>query len=235
MPEKNSSREGQRQSLAATDEFLQAFVNDPKYARRHHPAMMPPLLRYGVFAAFDRIKNRKAETGRPIPRAPSDSEMEDFELAEYWTFMREAWMASTEGTRRYWAFKLRHKLYSALEQELRNSAPKSIRRDAAGEWERTGERQPFIREIQETPFERAIDRLEDLRGRTGQCGNPDCGAPLFIRSRKSQRYCSDMCARVFQQEAKRKWWQDHGKDWRAKRDVVTAEAGRRKGRGKKAR
>lgn len=42
------------------------------------------------------------------------------------------------------------------------------------------------------------------------CENTDCPAPFFIAKRKSQRYCGEECASVYQKAWKRKWWNDKG-------------------------
>jgi hypothetical protein len=41
-------------------------------------------------------------------------------------------------------------------------------------------------------------------------GEPPCAAPYFIASRRSQRYCSDICSIPAQRAYKRKWWGDYG-------------------------
>jgi hypothetical protein len=66
------------------------------------------------------------------------------------------------------------------------------------------------------PFEQAILHLLKSAGRALVCGNPDCPAPLFFRpgTKRRQRYCSPKCAGVGQAVAKRKWWANHGQQWR---------------------
>jgi len=59
-------------------------------------------------------------------------------------------------------------------------------------------------------FERALYSLFRNSSLAKVCENPDCSAPLFIASRKSERYCSEDCARVFQREWKRNWWKEKG-------------------------
>jgi len=65
-------------------------------------------------------------------------------------------------------------------------------------------------------FEQAILHLFKSADRALVCGNPECPAPLFFRSRtkRRQRYCSPKCSGFGQREAKRKWWADHGQQWR---------------------
>lgn len=46
------------------------------------------------------------------------------------------------------------------------------------------------------------------------CANPDCSAPLFIRSRKNQSVCSADCRDAMQRKWQRDWWAKHGRNWR---------------------
>jgi hypothetical protein len=49
------------------------------------------------------------------------------------------------------------------------------------------------------------------------CGNLECPAPYFIARRRSQRYCTEECAKPAQQAHKRAWWKEHGDAWRRNR------------------
>jgi hypothetical protein len=62
----------------------------------------------------------------------------------------------------------------------------------------------------ENDFERAVYTLFRNSSRAKVCGNPDCPSPYFIAGRKSERYCSEDCAVVYQQEWKRNWWKRVG-------------------------
>lgn len=66
-------------------------------------------------------------------------------------------------------------------------------------------------------FEQALQHLLDGAVLTRQCKNPECLTPYFFATRQSQKYCSDACAKPAQREFKRKWWAEHGEEWRAKR------------------
>lgn len=68
-----------------------------------------------------------------------------------------------------------------------------------------------------TEFQSAIYALFRQSQLAKVCGNPDCPARFFIARKVIQRYCSDKCAEVFQQEWKRKWWAEHGDEWRRSR------------------
>ena len=51
------------------------------------------------------------------------------------------------------------------------------------------------------------------------CANKDngCPTPYFLRNKPKHRFCSDACALPAQREFKRKWWSEHGKEWRRRR------------------
>jgi hypothetical protein len=68
-----------------------------------------------------------------------------------------------------------------------------------------------------SPFEKALSHLVKSAAVARYCGNPECPAPYFFASRKNQRYCSEICAAPAQRELKRKWWAEHGEEWRAAR------------------
>lgn len=68
-----------------------------------------------------------------------------------------------------------------------------------------------------TPFELALSYLIKAGDRARYCANPECPAPYFFVTRKNQRYCSEICAAPAQRELKRKWWAEHGDEWRKAR------------------
>lgn len=68
-----------------------------------------------------------------------------------------------------------------------------------------------------TLFEQSLQYLLDSADLAHYCANPDCPAPYFFAKRRSQRYCSDACAEPARREFKRKWWTEHGEEWRAER------------------
>jgi hypothetical protein len=66
---------------------------------------------------------------------------------------------------------------------------------------------------------RAVHHAEvlDDKGKMALCGNPGCCTPYYFVCKKGQRFCSEKCAGVGGREAKRRWWREHGKQWRAGR------------------
>jgi hypothetical protein len=55
---------------------------------------------------------------------------------------------------------------------------------------------------------------DEQLGRLRICENSECPAPYFIARRADQQFCGSDCAGLV---AKRRWWQEHGKEWRKKR------------------
>ncbi len=66
-----------------------------------------------------------------------------------------------------------------------------------------------------TPFEDAVQSL--TRAHTHQCQNPDCPAPSFLATRRTQKYCEEKCAEYGQRAAKKRWWAKQGREWRETR------------------
>lgn len=68
--------------------------------------------------------------------------------------------------------------------------------------------------LPESPIERAMDYLLKSHKRALHCENPQCPAPFFFGKKSTQRYCGEACAEHGQREAKRRWWGQHGDEWR---------------------
>jgi hypothetical protein len=67
------------------------------------------------------------------------------------------------------------------------------------------------------PFGQVLVRATDISDRMRRCANFECPAPYFIARRLTQKYCADACAQPAQKESKRRWWREHGSDWRSRR------------------
>jgi hypothetical protein len=72
-----------------------------------------------------------------------------------------------------------------------------------------------------TPFQQALVHLFKCAATMTCCSNKECPAPYFFARRKSQKFCSDICALPAQREQKRRWWSHHGEKWRKRRANVT--------------
>jgi hypothetical protein len=90
------------------------------------------------------------------------------------------------------------------------------------------QRAQFIYEPR-TEFQRALYLLFRQSARVKVCCNPDCPAPYFVAEKTTQRYCSDKCAEVFQKGWKRKWWAEHGDEWRRGRKKTKRKSGGKRG------
>jgi hypothetical protein len=72
------------------------------------------------------------------------------------------------------------------------------------------------------PFEKALFQLMQAGDLAKFCPNPECAAPYFFAARRSQKYCSDVCAIPAQREAKLRYWNTKG---RKARDDQTKKKG----------
>jgi hypothetical protein len=141
------------------------------------------------------------------------------QLENYQLEVRKAWRAPDRWTREYHLARVRVELYECI--------VKRVREELGPDWVGIADAVPGglasgLPQItpMPDPFGRVLDRLSDLGslGRLATCGNPSCVALFFIAQRKSQRYCTEKCAGIFQQEHKRKWWREHGNEWRKQKE-----------------
>ena len=60
-----------------------------------------------------------------------------------------------------------------------------------------------------TPFEAAMIHLQnELSRRMLHCPNPECAAPFFFRTEKSQKACSPECADWLRRQSKLRWYHE---------------------------
>lgn len=78
-----------------------------------------------------------------------------------------------------------------------------------------------------SPCENALMQLLRFARLTKLCVNPGCQTPYFLASRRSQQYCSELCALPAQRKSQRKWWAANGPDWRRSR-AAEQKPGRKK-------
>jgi hypothetical protein len=64
------------------------------------------------------------------------------------------------------------------------------------------------------PIEQAFEYLIKHHDKTRHCPYTGCPTPYFFATRHTQRYCSEKCAQGGQKQSKRKWWAQHGPEWR---------------------
>jgi hypothetical protein len=121
------------------------------------------------------------------------------ELGQLRETLRHMWKEPDLRTRDWIAYNLRHYEFLGADFTLVNP-------------EVTGMQLP-----PPTSFEQCLLHLAKCVDRTRYCANPSCAAPYFFARRRSQRYCCDTCAVPGQREFKRRWWAEHGNEWRSKR------------------
>jgi hypothetical protein len=64
-------------------------------------------------------------------------------------------------------------------------------------------------------------------GKISKCANPTCPAPYFIRSRKTQKVCEyGSCSEWAQRQYALRWWNEEGKERRAKERTRSAKRAR---------
>lgn len=98
-------------------------------------------------------------------------------------------------------------------------------------WDDNSERFRLPQPPKELPIEKAFDYLLKHHQRTRYCPNPECAAPYFFAKRHTQKYCSEKCAQHCERESKRRWWAEHGEEWRTARQSKKPSK-RRAGKGK---
>jgi len=107
---------------------------------------------------------------------------------------------------------------------LRNPLPSRVYRlFPATIWGTMGEAE------EPSPLEQALIYLFKVADKTRYCPNPECPVPYFLAQRGNQRYCSEVCAQRAERELKKRWWTDHGKEWRQRRARKSKARRRKKG------
>jgi hypothetical protein len=62
---------------------------------------------------------------------------------------------------------------------------------------------------QPTRLEAAFHYLGQHMEHALHCANPECAAPYFFATKKSQKYCSTECAQPARRASKLRWWNDN--------------------------
>lgn len=135
------------------------------------------------------LRHRTDEYSIPL-FASHDEMQEGFRILCVVNYVRDIWNAPT-----------RH------EKELRTLALQAMVASA-------GEPTFLLGQFIQGPFSTAILHLLKSAGRALVCTNPECPARYFFRNARRQQYCSPECSGFGQREAKKKWWSQHGKQWR---------------------
>ena len=75
-----------------------------------------------------------------------------------------------------------------------------------------------------------LHRALHIVDRMRYCPNSECPAPYFIAIRRSQKYCSKICALPSQRKFKRRWWMDRGEARRKARKASAKKSQRKRGK-----
>jgi|ERR1019366_2234059 hypothetical protein len=109
-------------------------------------------------------------------------------LGDLQSWLRHAWTQSDARAREWKIFELRQHFW------LRTT------RDFDRDFNREDEvPPPFC-------FEQAMDYLLRNGGLAKVCKNESCPAPYYFAIRRSQKFCSDVCAGPAKRAAKLRWW-----------------------------
>ena len=65
-------------------------------------------------------------------------------------------------------------------------------------------------------FLQVLHRGRDVADLMRMCANGRCRHPFFVAERRSDKNCSQECAKLGKRAANLKWWNKHGKQWRRK-------------------
>jgi hypothetical protein len=198
-------------ALANLSDDLLELKAEPNPVERRFAAFIPaPSHRSWC---FDQVQfEEDAELKTAFPASIQDKIIEKigmrlWQLPSLREFVRRVWTLQDPRRRdwavdafRYWLYTLQRD--KSLEGEFLNINPDS-------NW--------FPQIPPPTPFEQALLYLVKYADKACYCRNPECPAPYFFTKRKNQRYCSESCAAPAQRDMKRKWWAEHGEEWRAAR------------------
>jgi hypothetical protein len=116
--------------------------------------------------------------------------------------LRAIWRAPDVKTKEWGLFRISQDFFSRGDPNM-IQRPTSNGTDFLLSWEPPTRTEQFLLELM-----RWADLLK-------YCGNPDCTMPYFIATRRSQKYCSELCSQPAQREFKRRWWVQKGRQIRS--------------------
>lgn len=176
----------------------------------------------GWLAKLVAKKEGLANTLSELPSNISLKEIEDSGwIVTLMQMMHNLWIEPDPRQKEWGLFAFRYALYKYEDETLTSNSLFGILLDPA----------KSFRIPPPTPFEQALSYLVKVGDKARYCANPECPAPYFFVQRKNQRYCSEICAAPAQRELKRKWWAEHGEEWRMARQQKKP-SNRKAGKGK---
>jgi hypothetical protein len=138
----------------------------------------------------------------PSSLIPGRTAYETLALRFLYLVFRAAWVEPDANVREWASVHLRARLARAFYST----------EDLPFKW--TKGRVRLSQPPEELPVEKAFQYLLKHHGRARVCPNPECPASYFFAKRHTQRYCSPSCAQSGERETKRRWWAEHGANWR---------------------
>jgi hypothetical protein len=149
-----------------------------------------------------------------LPSGVSIEELEDSAwISTLMLILRNLWIEPDPRQKEWGVFAFRYALYRYSDDALTGDRLFGILHDPSRSF----------RIPPPAPFEQALSYLVKVGDKARYCANPECPAPYFFVARKNQRYCSEICAAPAQRELKRKWWSEHGEEWRTARQKKTSK------------
>jgi hypothetical protein len=196
---------------ALTSKQLEEFLTELMNLRRQDPT------------SVSRFVNRYADFGLYEPRLLMPTRGEDSSpqttvedlFVPYLHDMFTACWIEPDSKQREWGWMI----FWTQSTQIRFPDLRSSLRDEGG-------RKRFPPRPSESGLEKAFQYLVKQHHRTRYCPNTECAAPYFLARRPSQRYCSEKCAQRGERETKRRWWAEHGADWRKKQKRAVATSKR---------
>lgn len=159
---------------------------------------------------IQRLAEEKEDVASKLSGLSSDVSLEEIGSSSWIVtlklMLRNLWTEPDPRQKEWGAFAFRYALYRQHD-DLMESSLFGILNDPS----------KAFRVPPPTPFEQALSYLVKVSAKARYCANPECPAPYFFVQRKNQRYCSEICAAPAQRELKRKWWAEHGEEWRSAR------------------
>jgi hypothetical protein len=144
------------------------------------------------------------ETYPYFSNADTDQQKFDYWLLRLRATLRSIWRAPDRRTKEWGMFRISQDFYGQGVRELVDHPYGN-----EGDFVLLGLRPP-------SRGERLLLEFMRWAELTRYCGNPDCPAPYFIATRRSQKYCGLECSKPAQREAKRKWWAENGRRKRSR-------------------
>ena len=187
---------------------LQVDVDAARRFRERFAAFIPPHDEEWIAGLLENHEEIAEQIHR-LPNITVEEMGENAWVATLKLMLNDLWAEPDLRQKEWGVFAFRYALYKWGDRSLKGDNLFKILYDPAKRF----------RVPPPTPFELALSHLVKAGDRARYCANPECPAPYFFVTRKNQRYCSEICAAPAQRELNRKWWAEHGEEWRKARAV----------------